>query len=751
MYKINFTIILLLLSYIAAAQQIKAVVLDENHNALSGANIVGLGSSTISNADGSFVLDCKHTTKGEFQISFLGYRTKSISYEFKDDTLIDLKSIVMQSISYESHVFSLVLIRTHNIRMKIPADINVVADHQIKLIPSDKIDQNLKFTSGVYIDRPFGIFGKSVVGLRSIVGSEAGRQLTLIDGIPINKSDGGGTNWNRLIENDFQKIEVLKGPGAAIYGNNAMGGVINLVHRRPYAKGITAMVNTSYSSFNTLNADINVMHQISDGDSWYYSIAAKAVKSDGYMTVPDSIRNATDTNVFIQEYGANARLGYKFNSLSLVEVEYNYYDENRGQGTKILLEDGAVARYKTHFTKLNYTNDKNPLKIQVNMFYQLEKYQRDIEKLKNNDYSLIKVKSDRVDYGFSSMFHYDYKWHKLSFGGDFSSGSVYGVDDYQTSTDKVINEGQMNVANIYINSESRFSLKLRTIVGLHFAYGRFFNGAFSIQEPTPASDFMLANIGALDHKDWIGFSPRIALQYDFTDKMNVYALYSHGYRAPSLDDLTRYGFINIGYKNANPNLLPEKLNNIEIGHRLKYKKWAFNSIIFIAKGRQFMYYVATGETIFGGKRKVYEKRNVTEVNFYGLEFDVEYNVNFNWKIDVNYTLNGSQISKFDEQVNLINNTLSFVPKDLANISISYLLPKLKANINIHYQGKMYLDEANTFEVKPLVSLDASVAYSFYKAFSIRLSAQNILDEQHMVNSDQMSIGRYITVALRYGF
>ena len=157
------------------------------------------------------------------------------------------------------------------------------------------------------------------------------------------------------------------------------------------------------------------------------------------------------------------------------------------------------------------------------------------------------------------------------------------------------------------------------------------------------------------------------------------------------------------------------------------------------------------QTIFGGKRKVYEKRNVTEVNFYGLEFNVDYVINSNWQFNANYTLNGSEISKFDDQPDLVNKTLSFVPSDLANFSVSYLVNKIKANINIHYQGKMFLDEANTFEVKPLVSLDASVAYSFYKAFSIRLSAQNILDEQHMVSSDQMSLGRYLSLALRYGF
>ena len=263
MYKINFTIILLLLSYIAVAQQIKGVVIDEKQNALEGAHVICSNVNAISLADGSFTINLADGQKGEVQISYMGYKTQRIPFSFESDSVMDLGSIKMLITQFSTEEVCVVVVRSSRINMEVPADINVISERQMKLIPSDKIDQNLKFTSGVYIDRPFGIFGKSVVGLRSIVGSEPGRQLTLVDGVPINKSDGGGTNWNRLIETDFQRIEVLKGPGAAIYGNNAMGGIINLVHKRPHAKGIKTMVNTSYSTYNTLNADISLMHKLS--------------------------------------------------------------------------------------------------------------------------------------------------------------------------------------------------------------------------------------------------------------------------------------------------------------------------------------------------------------------------------------------------------------------------------------------------------------------------------------------------------
>jgi len=573
----------------------------------------------------------------------------------------------------------------------------------------------------------------------------------LVDGVPINSADGGGTNWNRLIESDIQRIEVLKGPGATIYGNNAMGGAINLVLKRPISTKpeITAKVN--YATYNTMSTDVSIMQKLSDNENpFYYTLAAKGLKSDGYITVPDSIRDESDTAVFLKEYGANARFGYMFNPKSHIELEYNYYDEYRGQGTKIQLEDGAVSTYITHFTKLNYSNTVGKLRMDFNLFYQIEKYGRDIEKMKKGNYTHIKVNSDRTDYGATALLHYEAGRHDLSLGGDYRSGEVYGVDDYQTSSDKVINKGKQDVWNLSLSDEWQILPKFKAIIGLNYAYGHFYNGAFLLEEPTRATDFMKANSGELDNKTWSGLSPRLALQYDFSKNMNIYAIYSRGFRAPSLDDMTRYGFINIGYKEANPNLTPETLDNMEAGFRMQRKKWALQTNIYVSQGNDFMNYVATGDSLFGGRKIVYRKENVSTVYLYGAEVNLDYAISKSWRLNTNYTYNGSEIGKFEQRPELEELKLAYVPQDMANLSVSYTYKKWQTSVNIHYQGKLFLDEFNTFIVDPLISLDASVRYEFYKKFSIRISGQNLLDEQHMVSNDQISLGRYLSVGLQYG-
>lgn len=753
MSKIYFGFLFLLISNIIIAQQVTGVILNDKGEPLYGANILDRSQNvyTTSHRDGSFKLQIDTAVSSSVQISYLGFKLQEIPYSTLQNKDVNLGKIMMQVVLFETQEVSVVANRSPQLVMSVPADISLVSQQQIQLIASDKIDQNLKFTSGVFVYRPFGIFGKSVVGLRSVVSREPGRQLTLIDGVPINSADGGGTNWNRLIESDFQRIEVLKGPGATIYGNNAMGGVVNLVLKRPISNQLAVTARANYSTFNTQQADFSIMQKMSDNEnSFYYTLAAKGLKSDGYISVPDSLSDETDTTVFLKEYGANTRFGYMFDSKSHIEVEYNYYDEYRGQGTKVVLNDGAVSTYKTHFTKLNYHNSRRKLKMDFNLFYQIEHYGRDIEKIKKNNYTHIRVNSDRIDYGALAMFHYVFKNHQLSFGGDSRSGEVYGVDDYQTSSDKVINKGKLDVVNFSFSDEWQMFPKFKTIVGINYAYGHFYKGAFLLENPTRATDFMLPNIGTLENKKWNALSPRVALQYDLRKTMNVYAVLSRGFRAPSLDDLTRFGFIHIGYKEANPNLKPETLDNIETGFRVQSKKWALQTNVYFSQGNDFMNYVATGDSLFGGRKLVYKKENVTTVYLYGFEVNIDYAFSKNWQLNTNYTFSGSEIGKFEQRQELEGLSLSYVPQDMANISLSYSYKKLKTSLNIHYQGKMFLDEFNTFIVDPLFSLDASFTYEFYKKISLRLSGQNLLDEQHMISSDQISLGRYLSVGLQYG-
>ena len=483
----------------------------------------------------------------------------------------------------------------------------------------------------------------------------------------------------------------------------------------------------------------------------YYVLSAKTLKSDGYITVPDSMLSESDTSFFVTEKAVNTRLGYNFSDYSSFEIEYNYYNDHRGQGKKIQLEDGETADYDTQFIKSKYKAKLNDFFIDINCFYQLESYLRTIEKEKHNIYTLIDVASDRTDYGLLSAVRKNFTKQKLSFGIDFRLGKVDGKDKYKTSTDEIINTGKSNQFNIYLQDEIDFGNKLKGIASIHFSSVYFYDGAFLLQGTTGATNFMENFAGNLDNKKWNGWSPSISLQYNFSETFNIYSVVSRGFRAASLEDLTRTGFINIGYKKANPELSPETINNIELGTRLAKNKFLVTSNIYYSQGFDFMYYIVTDETIFGGRKKVYKKQNVSQVEIFGAEGSIKYNFS-NWiDINFNYTFNNSTIKKFETQSDLVGKFLAYNPSNIVNLSTILSNKKLSASANLHWQDKIYLDDANDVIVNALLGLDIRISYRFYKTFSAGLNVQNIFNEQHLLSTDQISLGRFISFNLSFEF
>ena len=122
--------------------------------------------------------------------------------------------------------------RTEQPLKEVPGRVAVITRQELKDMPVQTVDEALSYISGAHVERPSGIFSfKSVVSLRGL-GNEQGRTLVLIDGVPQNTSDMGDVNWNRINLEDVKRIEILKGPAASIYGNNAMGGVINIITKK---------------------------------------------------------------------------------------------------------------------------------------------------------------------------------------------------------------------------------------------------------------------------------------------------------------------------------------------------------------------------------------------------------------------------------------------------------------------------------------------------------------------------------------
>jgi len=160
----------------------------------------------------------------------------------------------------------------------------------------------LATTPGVTVSRNGGPGG--FTGLR-IRGAEAEQTLVLIDGVRANdpSSPGGGFDFGNLLAGAVERVELLRGPNAVVWGSQALGGVVNIVTRRP-GYGFTASGNAEYGSEDQASGNATL---------GYASDAFKGAVSAGYLRTDGISQAASGTEADgYRQFNASGRLSVDF-------------------------------------------------------------------------------------------------------------------------------------------------------------------------------------------------------------------------------------------------------------------------------------------------------------------------------------------------------------------------------------------------------------------------------------------------------
>jgi len=172
--------------------------------------------------------------------------------------------------------------------------------------------------------------------------------LVMIDGRPVYNYVQGGTFWETLpIDlNDVEKIEVVRGPAAAMYGPNAESGVINIITRNPEKEGLYLVGNAQYGNYTTAIANGSVGYKagtkfsaIVSGNfqlrdrtqSGYYNDS-----TNKFVPLDSFVKNAAARNaqyphpdLAMQKYGYNAFINYYINDKAYISLQ------GGGQGSEV--------------------------------------------------------------------------------------------------------------------------------------------------------------------------------------------------------------------------------------------------------------------------------------------------------------------------------------------------------------------------------------------------------------------------------
>ncbi len=722
-------------------------------------------------SDGRFIIDRVSAGTHTLEARILGYITRNVKVNVSDgatssvtfrleEEFIDAGAVIVTANRGASRIAD------------VPARVTLISSAAIESRPVTTVDEMLSTVPGLNISRSFGIIShKSNVTMRGLSGNEQARVLVMIDGVPVNKSDGGSVNWNLIDPALVDRIEVVKGPASSMYGSNAMGGAINIITRRP-GGGLSGKITAGYGTYNTFSGRLNLGQNLNPGSDrgFYYLINGLYRQSDGYITQSEFDRAANPYVVKsdMQEYSASLKTGYNIRKGEFIEVDFIAYNDRRGTGELVWQKHGNTTDHDTYQFRTRYSVERERLSADVSLYWQQEDYKKVNEYLKD-DYTWYNVLSERFDAGMlSSVTWKTGGRHRLAAGIDLKAGGVDAADIYYTSTDIVYNRGKMISGGLYL--QDAFSIipdRLNLTAGLRYDLSMFRDGAFFIDTPSAETIFM-RNIEdrEMDNVTWGALSPRLAFNYTPSEGTRVYLSAGRGFRPSVLDDLCRSGRIKGGFKLANAKASPEYLANFEAGGDFTLaEKMKASLSAWYSRGIDFLYYVNTGDSIdMGyGPRPILVRTNIPMVKITGVEAELNWPVSPAILLGASYSYSYSVITDYrplntDDPIDLTGNHLTDVPSSTVSLTARWKNRFVNTGLLARYQGAMWVNDQNIFDevtgsdrYPAYITIDLRLSRLFWEKLSVDLGVQNILDTRFYDRKGAVCPGRFITLELGYRF
>lgn len=739
-----------------AQDEISGVIKDKNSLApISRANVYlnenKKGTST--NLNGSFQIDNINIKDCHLHISHVGYKDTIIHVNASEVNFI---SILLLPDSVEMATIVVTATRKPALMEDVPQRIHKIEKKTIENYPASNTDNLLRMIPGINVNRSSGIFSRnSSVTMRGLPG--ASRSLILLDGVPLNKSAGGTINWHLITPDEIERIEIVKGPGSALYGNNAMSGVINIITKRPQ-KNIQGMITGGYGSYNTLKGQFNLSGKSKQTKGLYWKLGGFYRQGDGYIIEPEDTRDSLNVDAYLQEGNVNGLLGYRFSPNQKLEIDYRYYRDKRGNGVKVYEEDGRFESFTDHNLTAAYSGNIKLVEINVNAFYFNESYYRQNENINSSgQYKLVDTYTDKQDMGlWMTMSRTFGKRHLMSAGIDLKNATLDNQEIYRTSPDALYTDGKLIFSALFLQDEMNFANeRLKLIAGLRLDYAKYYDGHFEVENPTSKTGFSSPTTITYLQSAWIEISPKIALKYFITNNLNVFLSASSGFMPPKLDDLAGSRKISRGFKIANPELLPEKIASFELG--IDYSvadKLFIKSSGYYSLGDDFQYLVATGDYIDTGSDDpvpIFQRQNVTKVEIIGAEIGLEYFITKKMKLTGSYAYNHSVILEYKApgEESLDGKYLSEVPPNLVFLGFEWRNKIVDLFIDYSYTDEQWYDELNTTLVDAYSLVNIRLSKYVLKDLQLILDVQDLLDEQYVDRKGYLSPGRFFMFEIKY--
>ncbi|MBR1770342.1 MAG: TonB-dependent receptor [Bacteroidales bacterium] len=585
--------------------------------------------------------------------------------------------------------------------------ITVITTQDIENLKPQSIAELLSYATTIDIQTRGGHGVQSDISIR---GGNFDQTAILLNGINITNPHTGHYSLDIPVNiSDIERIEIIKGPSAIIYGAGAFSGGINIITKKNINQELNITIEGGeHGFFNGEIAGAKTYKNIEN----YLSLGAKT--SNGYIA-------NSEYNIFNALY--QNRINLANNNKLDFQIGYNKkdYGANTFYSAKYPNQYEKTSSFITSLKGIFNLCDN--FSIVPSAYYTLHTDEFELIKdVSNPNYHLSNV------FGNNVSFAYTYKNFRLNFGSDVR---------YEEILSSVLGDIWPLHGEHYNHHKDR----------INFSY--FVQGNYSYKN-------LLLTLGVMTfqntsfHQGILDFYPSINVNYSFNRNWEIYAAYNTSSRLPSFTEL----YYSDAVHAANPNLKQEKSTDFELGTKNKNHIAITSLNLYYMKGENMIDWMKESAS-----DPLWQSRNINNLNKYGAELDS--------KIFL------AEVMPFLHRASTLRLSYSWMHQEQGKIdyisqyALNYLKHKVTAELSLPLFSKLTLNTAVKYCVRegsyinyennpsgeetsydPFFTMDCNLNYSF-RQFNFYINCTNILNADYFDIGNIPQPGRWIIGGIKF--
>ena len=600
--------------------------------------------------------------------------------------------------------------RTPISKNNVIADVTTISSEDIERAGSSSLPELLQRQPGIEISN---LGGPGKVSTLSLRGTSSTHSIVLVDGIRLSAATTGFSAIEHIPLSQIEKIEIVRGPASSLYGQDAIGGVIQIFTKKG-VDGFKPYVDIGYGSYNTSNFKSGVR---AGNNQTTYAINFAAMNTDGFSAfVPNPANAANSINLDkdgYKNYSLSSSLSHKINQDYEIDLQY-FLSKGKNQF------DNRFANFSPSF----HGNYRNEIKLEtyaMNIKGQINKAWQSSIKLSQSTDKYLDLQ----------------KLNNFTFEDDANLKDLYKTTQDQLSWQNNVALPRGSITLLYdflkqrIKTTDVYEKTQRTNHGVMVGYSLIedkhnFQSNFRKDFNSVYEDAVTGNIG---------------YAYSIDPNWTIASSYGTAFVSPSFNFL--YSLAD-SFALGNPNLKPEKSKNIEGSIRYKDDSGSMSLTMFQNKIDDFIIYTAPAEA---GSRTSTQNLNKAEIQGLTISGDQFFG---------HFQIKGSATGQSAKN----EDTDKYLPRRaslIGNINLNYYIGNWNIGVEETFSGKRFDDKENIVNLSGYALTNIVTDYKINDKLKLNLRLNNVLDKDYSLAAEGRSgfkyqtPGRSLFANLRYDF